>query len=196
MHPLKVKATTGRPRKTGARTPSGQLSRARSAIAALQDAERGTVFAQRRRLGATDRNVKDSRWSTPWGRLYLTKQIPLAEYRAAERWAGLLGRVRKIIDARAPYASAMDMMRGRVGRHEQPEEDEETIERNQEALDAHRDAMLQLERHGAQAEALARLCGQQLDPTPAEIAAVRRCLARLAFHFDLAKHPEPAPLDL
>jgi hypothetical protein len=179
MLPLTVKARTGRPRKAGARAPSGRLSRARTAIGRLEDAERATVVAQRRRLGASEDNARDQRWATPWGRLLLTGRLTPARYQAAEEMARLIGLARKAMDARAPWTSAVDLLR--AGGAAPAEED---VKRTRRDLERHGAAVRALMRAGSRAsDAATRMLGLQQDPAPGDVALIQTGLGELARHF-------------
>lgn len=88
------KGRGGRNRKIGVpRTPSGKISRATGVQSAIRgrekresetDAMEVAIKARQRHYDAPDDTVKDQRWSTAIGRLFLLKEIDEAQYEAAQ----------------------------------------------------------------------------------------------------------------
>jgi hypothetical protein len=84
----------GRPRKQGVRrAPSGRISQAKDVQAEIKSREKSesekdamavAVDARRRHYDAPDSTVKDQRWSTAIGRLFLSKEISEEQYEAAQ----------------------------------------------------------------------------------------------------------------
>lgn len=85
----------GRPRKTGTRTASGQLSR--STMAVLERCERETVMAQPHRASLPEALRMDQRAESVIGRMFLTDAITEAQYWAADRWRVLVAQFHVVL---------------------------------------------------------------------------------------------------
>ena len=146
---------------------------------------------QRARLGATEANAADQRWATPWGRLLMLKRISEAEHAAAEEYGYLLGQMRRIIDAAAPWTSslALEIRAGGPSMTDDEKRDRKIMARQQEAW-------LELHKAGAPiCDPVHKMIREQRDPDPNHLPHVRTGLARLAFVFGFAKQRQPEPLD-
>ena len=89
---------SGRKRKSGARQPNGQLSRA----VANREPESRSPAAIKRLIDSDIRGAHSAMYGTPIGRLMLEDKIDLLQYQAALAWASLAQKRARALDLPSP----------------------------------------------------------------------------------------------
>jgi hypothetical protein len=171
-----MKRSSSAKRKTRHRTPSGRLSRAD------ERPPPPPVLVKRLRDEALA-GMRDARWGTELGRLFLADKIEPMMFEAGERWGERVRRYHVAIDSPAASPRALAFERARVGSPPDPmsSEGRKQVARDEAALKAMREAHMVLCSAGPAVERTVRACCEHNQAVGFyEIMMLRRGLLLLA----------------